>query len=246
MPINNTIHTMHIATSEEPQRPPTMILAHPARPFNIIQTEQRSPEWFECRLGRVTGSVAAGVWDTKKDGKPTAEWKKLQDRLLAEILTGISAEDVYVTREMQRGIELEPTARRALAKRMGLKLEEAGFLAHKTKNIGSSLDSYADDFATVVELKCPLTTTHLTYIEGKDLPDTYLGQLYHNLYVTQAERLLFASFDDRVPPHLQLFVVERKAKDLPLEEYGRKLEVFLKELAERTAALSTGEYLPIY
>jgi hypothetical protein len=243
--------TLNIDTGVSAQSPertyaPAEIHPHPTRPFNMVFTEQRSPEWFMARLGRVTGSVAAGVWDTKKDSSPTAEWKKLQDRLLAELLTGNSAEDVYVTREMQRGIELEPTARRALGKRMGVRLDECGFLAHKSLMAGSSLDSHAEDFATVVELKCPLTTTHLTYIEGKGLPDTYLGQLYHNIYITQAERLWFASFDDRVPPHLQLFVVERQAKDLPIEEYGRKLDKFLAELKVRHEALNTGEYLPIY
>jgi hypothetical protein len=40
--------------------------------------------------------------------------------------------------------------------------------------------------------------------------------------------------------------VERKAKDLPLEEYERDLLAFLAELKSRTEALSTGEYLPVF
>lgn len=215
-------------------------------PFTEIITEQRSPEWFAARVGRLTGSVAPSVWDVKKDGSPTAEWKKTQDRLLIETLTGISAEDVYVTREMQRGIELEPTARRAVARAVGIKFEESGFLAHNTLPIGASLDSHSDDFLTVVELKCPTSRVHLEYLEGKALPDTYLGQLYHNAYVTGAERLFFASFDDRLPPHLQLFIAERRTKDLPIEEYVKKMTRFLDELKQRVDALSTGEFPPIY
>ena len=216
------------------------------RNFTEIITEQRSPEWFAARVGRLTGSVAPSVWDTKKDGSPTAEWKKTQDRLVIETLTGISAEDVYLTREMQRGIELEPTARRSLGRRLGLKLEESGFLAHNTLPIGASLDSHADGFKVVVELKCPTSRVHLEYLEGRALPDTYLGQLYHNVYVTGAEKLFFASSDDPLPPHLQLSVVERNTKDLPIEEYVKKMTAFLSELKSRVEALNTGEYPPIF
>jgi putative phage-type endonuclease len=224
----------------------TLITAHPTRPFLILEAEQRSPEWFEYRLGRVTGSVAAAVWDTKKDKSPTAEWAKLQDKLLAERLTGMNDDDIFVNYEMQRGIDLEPVARRALGKKIGAKISETGFLAHKDLMIGASLDGDIEDFQGVVELKCPKTTTHLKYIEGKGLPDQYEGQLYHNLYVTQADTLFFASFDDRLPPHLQLFVVERKAKDLPIEEYATRLNKFLAQLEERHQALSTGEFLPVF
>ena len=217
----------------------TNITTHQTRPFVIVRAEQRSPEWFEARLARVTGSMAANVFDKTKKGERTAGWKKYQDQLLAEALTGISADDVYVTYDMQRGIELEPIARRALAKRLGVQIRETGFLAHTELRAGSSLDGDIDDFRAAVELKCPKTTTHLNYIEGKTLPEDYQGQALHNLYVSGAEVLYFGSFDDRLPPHLQLFFVEVKAKDMPLEEYDRDLREFLQQLEGRIKALAT-------
>lgn len=217
----------------------TYFIEHPTRPFVIVQTEQRSEAWFEARLSRVTGSMAAHVWDKTKKGERTAGWTSYQDQLLAEALTGISADDVFVTRDMQRGIELEPVARNALARLLGVQVRETGFLAHKHLRIGSSLDGDIDDFRAVVELKCPKTTTQLRYIEAGVVPDTYMGQGLHNLYVSGAEVLYFGSFDDRLPPHLQLFVKEVSAKDMPLEEYERELVAFTTQLEERIQALES-------
>lgn len=208
------------------------------RNFVIVRAEQRSEEWFEARLGRVTGSKAGCVWDKTAKGLRTAGWTNYQDQLLAESLTGISADDVYVNFDMQRGIELEPIARRAVSKHIGLAIRETGFLAHKSIRAGASLDGDIDDFRCVVELKCPKTTTHLRYLEAQALPDTYMGQCLHNLYVTGAEVLYFGSFDDRLPPHLQLFVKEMRATDMPLEEYDRDITAFLKQLSDRVQALA--------
>lgn len=215
----------------------TTITAHPTRPFVIVNTEQRSPDWFAARIGRVTGSRASAVWSKTAKGARTADWQKYMDTLVAETLTLLSDDDVYVTRDMQRGMDLEPTARAAVAKAMGVDIRETGFLAHNSLRIGSSLDGDIDDFRAVVEMKCPKTTTHLGYLEADELPDTYMGQLLHNLYVSQAETLVFASFDNRLPAHLQLFVKEVHAKDMPLEEYERDLTKFLNLLGARVEKL---------
>lgn len=219
---------------------PAVITPHPTRPFAVVQCEQRSAAWFEARLGRVTGSVAGAVWDRTKKGERTAEWKKLQDKLLAERLTGVSMEDAFMSYDMQRGVDLEPVAKARLEDRLGVVIRSTGFLRRSDMPAGASLDGDIDDFAAVVEIKCPRTTTHLGYIEAKGLPDTYVGQCLHNLYISGAERLVFASFDDRLPKHLQLFVYDVAAKDLPVEEYGEQLRTFLFELGQRQAALDAG------
>jgi putative phage-type endonuclease len=224
----------------------TRTISHPTRPFDIIVAEQRSPEWFAARLGRVTGSKAGAVWNKTAKGLRTAGWKQYQDQLVAEHLTGTSNDDVFMSNDMQRGIDLEPTARRATARRLGIQIRETGFLRHKHLLAGASLDGDVDDFKTVVEIKCPKTTTHLGYIEDQGLPDTYMGQILHNLLVSQAERILFVSFDDRVTPNLQLCIVERYAKDLPLQEYANDLALFHREMDDRLAHLSTIETLPVF
>jgi hypothetical protein len=224
----------------------TTITTHPTRPFDIVMAEQRSAEWFEARLGKVTGSKAGAVWNKTAKGLRTAEWKKYQDQLLAETLTALPNDDVFVSYEMQRGVDLEPVARRAASKLLGMPIRETGFLVSQSLRAGSSLDGDINDFEAIVEIKCPRTTTHLQYIEERGLPDTYMGQLLHNLYISKADTIFFVSFDDRMPAHLQLCVVERKAKDLPLEEYERDLFAFLDELKQRTQALTTGEFLPVF
>lgn len=208
------------------------------RRFTLIDAPQRSQEWFDARLGRVTGSNAKAVWEKTAKGLRTSKWQSYQDQLVAEVLTGISADDVYVTNDMMRGIDLEPVARHALARHMGVTIRETGFASHNTLRIGSSLDGDIDDFKAIVELKCPRVTTHLRYIEEGKLPTDYAGQCMHNMYVTGAELMIFASFDDRLPPHLQLFVQELHARDLPLEDYERDLHDFLEQLDLRVEALA--------
>ena len=224
----------------------THITAHPTRPFLMVNSEQRSPDWFAARLGRVTGSKAQCVFGKTKKGERTADYNKYMDQLVAEIMTGGGAEDIFFTADMQRGVDLEPVARRAFEERTGIKVRETGFLAHKTLRAGSSLDGDIEDFTGVVEIKCPRTTTHLGYIEARTLPDTYAGQLLHNLYVTQAETIFFVSYDDRLPPPLQLLIVERHAKDLPMAQYEDELLTFISKLELRLDELRQVEPLPIF
>jgi putative phage-type endonuclease len=208
-----------------------------SRRFTVIDAPQRSQEWFDARLGRVTGSNAKAIWEKTAKGLRTSKWQSYQDQLVAEVLTGISADDVYVTNDMMRGVELEPVARHALARHIGAQIRETGFVAHNSLRAGSSLDGDLDDFTAIVEIKCPKTTTHLRYVEEGKLPDDYAGQCMHNLYVTGATTLFFASFDDRLPPHLQLFVQEVRAADLPMEKYESDLMEFLQQLEQRVKAL---------
>jgi len=98
--------------------------------------------------------------------------------------------------------------------------------------IGTSLDGDVDDFAAIVEIKCPKSTTHVGYLDAGKLPAAYQPQIMHSLFVTGAKDAIFCSFDNRLPTGLELFVVDVKASDLPLEEYETALHKFLKEVAD--------------
>jgi len=194
--------------------------------FTVINAEQRSPEWFAARAGRVTGSCAKSVLM----GEKTAGRADYRLQLAVERITGQPEISDYINPAMQRGIDMEPIARLALEAHLGVMVRETGFIAHDTRMIGSSLDGDIDEFNTIVELKAPKTTTHAGYWEAGTLPPEYKAQVMHNLLVTGAESAIFASYDDRFLDGLHLFVVEVKASELPLEEYDAALTKFLGEV----------------
>lgn len=207
------------------------------RPFTIIDTAQRSPEWFAARLARVTASNAKLILM----GDTTAGRSDYILQLALESLTGKSAEEeIFVSKEMQRGIDKEPLARMQ-AESSGHFIRETGFLSHDTMMIGASLDGDEDDFETIWEFKCPKSNTHLKYLEsnGDLLQKDYQSQLMHGIYVTGAKQAIIGSFDDRLPEGLQWIQKEIKAQDLPIAEYEISLMKFLDDVQAMKDKLQT-------
>ncbi len=206
--------------------------------FSILEASQRSPEWYAARLGRLTGSRAGDMLAKIKTGEAAAR-RDYRIQLVCERLTGVSQEDAFINKEMQRGIDLEPAAFAAYEAATGTIVRCTGFLMHDSLMAGCSLDGDVGGFKGIVELKCPKSATHLKYIRGKALPGDYVGQVTHNLWVSGAEWADFASFDDRFPPHLQLFRVRIRREQLDMQAYEREALAFLGEVERDTAELAT-------
>lgn len=199
--------------------------------FTIVDTPQRSPEWFEARRGRVTGSKAGIIYM----GDKTAGREDYRVQLALEIGTGNVEPESFLSKEMKHGIEMEAPAKLALEERDGVLIRETGFLRHNKLMIGISLDGSDYDFGRTYEFKCPKSKNHMRYLENKTLPQMYRAQIMHGLYVTGASEAVFCSYDDRVLKGLELFTVVVKASDLPMEEYEKKLLQFLKEVKQTVA-----------
>lgn len=208
--------------------------------FTICNAEQRTPEWFAARLGRVTGSRASDVLATIKSGEAAAR-RDYRTQLVVERLTGTLQEDVFVNKEMQRGIDCEPLARAAYESLTGDLVRATGFLAHEALPIGCSLDGDVDDFTGILELKCPKSATHLKYLKAKTAPAEHLAQITHNLYVTGATWCDFVSWDDRFPQALQVFTVRVHRNDVDIPAYDAALRKFLAEVDAEVAALQPQE-----
>lgn len=205
--------------------------------FDVIDAPQRSPEWFQARLGRLTGSRAADMLASIKSGEAAAR-RDLRMQLVCERLTQTLQEDGFVSPAMQRGVELEPAARAAYEAVTGEVAQTTGFLAHRTLAIGCSLDGHVGDFDGIVELKCPKSATHMAYLRAGVVPPAYLPQVMHNLWTTGAQWCDFLSFDDRFPAALQTFHVRVQASDLDMATYISKAKAFLAEVAIETEAIS--------
>lgn len=197
--------------------------------FTIIEAEQRTPEWYAARAGRVTGSRAADVLAKIKSGEAAGR-RNYRVQLVAERLTGKPQEDCYVSKEMQRGIDLEPAARLAYEVRTGLVVRQTGFLSMSEFLSGCSLDGDVEEFKGLVGFKCPNSSTHVEYLKSRRLPPIYVPQSTHEMWVTGAEWYDFVSYDDRMPEHLQLFCVRVQRNEFDIAGYEQEVRRFLAEV----------------
>lgn len=205
--------------------------------FTVIDHEQRSPAWFAARAGRLTGSRACDVLAKIKTGEAAAR-RDYRLQLAVERLTGMPQESSFINADMQRGIDMEATAFAAYEAATGEMVRRTGFLAADDLMVGCSLDGDIDDFAGIVELKVPKSTTHVGYFKAGTLPASHLAQCVHNLWVSGAKWIDFASYDDRLPKMLHLFHVRVYAKDVDIAGYEAEAKKFLAEVDAEVESLT--------
>lgn len=201
-----------------------------------MNAPQGSGRWLNQRVGKLTASRMAAAMDFLKTGKPSAERDKLMKELLAERLTG-DAVPHPVNQFMQWGIEQEPFAKEEFQVVTGTLLTPCGFIEHPTiEFFGGSPDALIDA-DTVFEAKCPQTTTHITWIEGGEVPEQHKPQILAQLACTRRTRAVFVSFDPRIPGRQRLFVREWEPKREEIEAVEEAARAFLAELDKRFMAL---------
>lgn len=191
--------------------------------FVILNCEQRTPEWEQARLGRLTGSVAAEMLDFTQKGTEGAKRKNLRVRLMIERLTGKKYERVYggSSAVMRQGTETEPEARAVYEAIVGYTVTVPGFVQHATLMAGCSLDGAVIEDGRIVkiqELKAPLSATHLSYLRSGKVPEDYLAQLRHNVWCTGADSVDWMSYDPSFAPlglEAKLITLTRAELDIP-------------------------------
>lgn len=204
--------------------------------FLTLTTTQRTPDWYQARVGKLTGSSANDMLATIKSGEAAAR-RDLRMRLVTERLTGQSQESGYVNEAMQRGIDLEPMAIAAYEAETGSLVRPVGFLAHAELLAGCSPDGDIDGFTGILEAKCPKSSTHLGYLRSRTVPSDYLRQITHNLWITGAQWCDFVSFDDRFVAPLHYVRIRIKREDVDLTAYELAAQLFLSEVEKELDAI---------
>lgn len=198
--------------------------------------EQRSPEWFAARLGKVTASRIADVCARTKTGYGAGR-KNYMAELVAERLTGTHAES-YTNAAMQWGTDMEPAARAAYEFYRDVTVAEAGFEPHPSiAETGASPDGLVGADG-LVEIKCPNTATHIeTLLDVSSIPQRYVLQMQWQLACTGRQWCDFASYDPRLPEAMRLFVVRLPRDDVQIGAIEREVAVFLNEVRDTTQRL---------
>ena len=190
--------------------------------------EQRSPDWYAARLGKATASRIADIVAKTKTGYSTSRANYLAE-LLCERLTGVTAES-YVSPAMQWGTDKEQEALSLYEFRADETLEPVGFVDHPTIAMsGASPDGLVGDRG-LVEVKAPLTATHLDTLLGRSVPGRYQTQIQWQLACTGRAWCDFVSFDPRLPGNMRLVVRRLHRDDLGIAELENGARHFLAEL----------------
>ena len=172
--------------------------------------EQRTDEWFQQRLGKVTASRISDVIAKTKTGVSTSRQNYLI-QLVSERLTGKKG-DSFVNQAMLDGIERESSARELYMRTRGVSVTEVGFFDHPTIAMsGASPDGAVNaeeegKYIGLIEIKCPLETTHTNTLMSKSVPSKYIPQMQWQLACTNARWVDFVSYNPNFPEELQLFV----------------------------------------
>ncbi len=190
--------------------------------------EQRTEEWYAARLGKVTASRVADVVAKTKTGYSTSRANYMAE-LICERLTGVRG-DFYMNAAMQWGVDREPEARAAYEARIGALVTEVGFTPHNDiLEAGASPDGLVDADG-LVEIKCPLTATHIDTLLSDAAPSKYMMQMQWQMACTGRMWCDFVSYDPRLPEEMRLFIKRIPRDEKVIEELEKEVFNFLTEM----------------
>lgn len=191
--------------------------------------DQSDPAWLTARLGHVTASCMDDVMAKGKSGEAATRYK-YKIKLLSERLTGVGQES-YSNSAMEWGKATEVHAARAYEMRYDTLLDKTGFWRHSTIPwLGVSPDRLSGN--KIVEIKCPNTSTHLSWILAGVMPSEYVKQVQAQLWVCEKETADFVSYDPRLPEKNQLFVVKVDRDETLIKQMESEVLKFLAEIDE--------------
>jgi putative phage-type endonuclease len=200
--------------------------------------EQRTEEWFQQRLGKVTASRISDVIAKTKTGVSTSRQNYLI-QLVSERLTGKKG-DSFVNQAMLDGIERESAARALYERTRGVSVTEVGFFDHPViKNSGASPDGAVNaeedgKYAGLIEIKCPIETTHTNTLMSKEVPSKYKSQIQWQMASVSpnVKWVDFISYNPNFPDTMQLFIARVDRDDTYIAELEAEVVKFLDEVEQ--------------
>ena len=200
--------------------------------------EQRTEEWFQQRLGKVTASRISDVIAKTKTGVSTSRQNYLV-QLVSERLTGKKG-DSFVNQAMLDGIERESAARELYMRTRDVSVTEVGFFDHPViKNSGASPDGAVNaeedgKYAGLIEIKCPIETTHTNTLMSKSVPSKYMPQIQWQMASVSpnVKWVDFISFNPNFPDTMQLFVARVERDNAYIAELEAEVIKFLDEVEQ--------------
>ncbi len=199
-------------------------------------------DWERARLGIPTASNFDRILSPKKLA-PSSQQQAYLYQLVAERLIGLPVVDAS-TPWMERGTELEASARAYYELTTGTEVKPCGLAVLDNGKVGASPDGLISNVGAL-ELKCPAVQTHIGYLlDGPG--DAYRLQMQGQMWVSGLDwRFVdFLSFCPGLPPVLIRVKRDDEAQDA-LSETLPNFWARRDEAHARILAMMPGERLAI-
>lgn len=171
---------------------------------NLLSPDQRTPEWYQNRSGKFTGSRFKDL--PLDGGKPKKCYFDLINQLVVERLTGEYMDNGIDSYALRWGREVEPTARDFYQFETGENVRQASFINHRTLPfVGVSPDGLVDPNGGT-EFKCPKDPTiHVERFETGMNEAEFMPQVQGCIWVCERDWWDWVSFDPRMPQHMRFY-----------------------------------------
>lgn len=194
--------------------------------------EQRSPEWFEIRRGKITSSEIHKIMG-KSDLTETAKTYLLEK--VCEHFGGYT--EPATGQALEWGTELEPVAIQHYEQVTGVKVEKASFIPVDDFYGGSPDGLIASE--GIIEVKCPFkSANHFkhglidTAEKFKKVVPNYYYQCVSNMICAGAKWCDFISFDPRVKEEYQMFIYRLELNKEEADSVQERLKIAIKYMAD--------------
>ena len=192
-----------------------------------VAVQQGTPEWHQLRLGKVTASRVADILAKTKSGASASRGNYLIELALQRVTKTI--EESYTNSAMEWGVATEPQARVAYEVSTGNFVDQIAFVNHPTiEGFGCSPDGLIGE--GLIEIKCPNSATHWSYIKANEPPQKYIIQMQAQMSVTGAKWCDFVSFDPRMPERSQLLIIRINRDEEFIADMENDIKQFLSEV----------------
>ena len=200
----------------------------------LIDVDQRTPEWFDARRGRLTASNF-GAWLTKNDKTSQKARRTAAAAVLAE-LAGFPDPPVFENADIKRGIEWEPQAIQEFSRLTGLLVDPIGFAQSKHGLFGASPDGLILSTGEGIEVKCPRASKIIQYHQAGELPDEYRDQVHGTMAVLGCKAYHFFAYHEGLPSfHVR---IERDAYTNEMLEGLKSFSNYLRTVSTMMGELS--------
>ena len=172
---------------------------------------QGSDEWFKIRLGKLTASTAQAI-ATNGTGLDTLVFEKV-----AETITG-KQKSSYTSSDVERGKEMEMTARNSYEIETGNVVEVVGFV-ELDKFTGCSPDGFVGEDG-LVEIKCKNDANFARFMYDKKVDSEHNWQMQMEMYITGRKWCDYVLFNENFPKTTLITRVERNEADIDKLKQG--------------------------